>query len=112
MALFRFGSDRKISSVQAGFLFALLPIILVSIEVLRFGYRGKLWLAGMIQFWVLFALPILTLRLLNWNEEFATLTYMGIPGPMLHQWSSKSYLLMMAITLFEAWRMRQSKKPV
>lgn len=112
MALFHFNSDKKTASVQAGFLFVLLPIVLISVEVLGFGYRGKLWLFGMIQFWFLFALPILTLRLMNWDADFSSLSYMGIPGPVLHQWSSKSYLLMMAITLIEAWRLHKSKKPV
>lgn len=110
--IFRFSEDKKTASVQAGFLFVLLPIFLLNFEVLRYGFLSKLWLAGVMQFWLFFALPILSLRLLHWEDDFANLSMMGVSGPTLHFWSSKSYLLMMLITLWNAWRSHKNKKPV
>lgn len=100
MGIFRFIEDRQIAATVAGFLFVLVPLVLMALEYRRAGLREKLWFAGVLQFWVLFALPILGVRLLNWGVPFEQLSVLGVPGPVLHQFSSKSYMVMMVITVW------------
>ncbi|WP_413288662.1 hypothetical protein [Bdellovibrio sp. HCB337] len=98
--IFKLNSDVKIASVQAGTLFVLLPMVLGGYEWKRFGLARKSFYVGLMQFWVFFALPILGLRLLNWDTTFNDLSFLGIPGPDLHKYANHSYMLMIALTLW------------
>lgn len=109
--IFKQKQDIRISASEAGALFVLLPVVMMLWESVRVGFSRKLWFAGVLQFWLFFALPILGLRALHWETDFKDLSFLGIPGPTLHFWSSKSYLLMMLLTLGEAWRLWKNKKP-
>ncbi|MNK06267.1 hypothetical protein D3C87_241600 [compost metagenome] len=109
MVIFRTIDDRKIAATVAGALFVGLPLGLMIYEKMTAGFAEKIWYAGTLQFWVLFALPILGLRIFNWGTEFSELTFLGIPGPFLHQWSSKSYMVWMLITLFTSWKVARAR---
>ena len=110
--LFKINSDVKVAAAGAGMLFVLMPVILLSIEIRIAGFSKKSWFVGMLQFWVLFAVPILALRVLNWDSDFKDLSFLGVSGPALHYWSNKSYLLMMSVTTLEAWKnYRAVRKP-
>lgn len=98
--IFKLNSDVKLASVQAGTLFVLLPLILAALEFKRSGLSRKSFYLGLLQFWVLFAFPILGLRLLNWETPFNELSFLGVPGATLHQFANHSYLVMMALTLW------------
>jgi len=98
--IFKLNADVKLASVQAGTLFVLLPLVLGGYEFKKYGLSRKSFYLGLLQFWVLFALPILGLRLLNWETPFSELSFLGVPGPVLHQYANHSYLVMMALTLW------------
>ncbi|WP_374078249.1 hypothetical protein [Bdellovibrio bacteriovorus] len=100
MVIFKFIPDRQIAATVAGVLFVGLPVVLMVLEYRRAELSQFFWFVAVLQFWTLFALPILGIRLLNWGVPFEELSFLGIPGPVLHQWSSKSYMVMM---LFTAW---------
>jgi hypothetical protein len=100
VALFKLNADVKIASVQAGTLFVILPVFLGGWEYKKAGLVRKSFFFGLLQFWVLFALPILGLRLLNWETPFNELSLLGVPGTTLHQFANQSYMLMMAFTLW------------
>jgi ABC-type multidrug transport system permease subunit len=100
--IFKVIPDRQIAATIAGFLFVLLPVVLMVMEYRRAQLAAMIWFVGVLQFWTLFALPILSIRLLNWGVPFDALSFLGIPGPVLHQYSSKSYLVMMVLTAW-AW---------
>lgn len=100
MGVFRALEDKQVAATVAGFLFVVVPLVLMILEYRRAGFQEKLWFAGVLQFWVLFALPILGIRLLNWGVPFEQLSVLGVPGPVLHQFSSKSYMVMMIITVW------------
>jgi len=102
--IFKLNSDVKIASVQAGTLFVLLPLVLGILEYKKAGLSRASFFVGLLQFWVFFALPILGLRLLNWDMPFNELSFLGIPGSVLHQYANHSYLLMMAMTLWNYFR--------
>ena len=99
MIIFKVIVDRKIAATVAGTLFVLLPLAMLISEYAIAKLKHKIWWIGVLQFWLLFALPILGLRVFNWESEFSDLSFMGVPGPTLHQWSSKSYMLMMVVTV-------------
>jgi len=102
--IFKLNTDVKIASVQAGTLFVLLPVVLGVLEYKKAGLSRVSFFVGLLQFWVFFALPILSLRLLNWDMPFNELSFLGIPGSVLHQYANHSYLLMMAMTLWNYFR--------
>lgn len=105
MAIFKLITDRQIAATLAGFLFVGLPAALMIAEYRRAGWSQKIWYLGVLQFWLIFALPILGIRLLGWGVPFEQLSFLGVPGPVLHQWSSKSYTLMMIATIWARWRL-------
>ncbi|MGZ3804963.1 MAG: hypothetical protein ACXVB4_12180 [Pseudobdellovibrionaceae bacterium] len=102
--IFKLNSNVKLASVQAGILFILLPMVLGGIEWKRAGFFRKSFYIGLLQFWVLFALPILGLRLLNWDVAFNELSVLGVQGTILHKYANFSYILMMALTLWNYLR--------
>lgn len=102
--IFKFNSDVKIASVQAGILFVLLPMLLFWKEFQWAGFERKVFYGGLLQFWLFFALPILGLRLANWEASFADLSFLGVPGPTLHRYANSSYMLMMACTAWSYFR--------
>ena len=100
IALFKLNSDVKLASVEAGALFFLWPLYFAVYELRKFGTERKSFFVGLIQFWLLFALPILGLRLMNWEAPFDDLSIFGVPGTLLHKYANTSYLLMMGLTLW------------
>ena len=101
--LFKFVENRQVAATLAGLLFVFAPLGLMIREYQRDKLEEKIWFYGVLQFWVLFALPILGIRLFNWGVPFDQLSFLGIPGTVLHSWSSKSYTVMMLITLWSAF---------
>lgn len=88
----------------------LIPPALMLKEYKRAGFQEKLWYVGVLQFWLFFALPIMSLRLIFWEQDFNTLSLFGVPATELHRWSSKSYILMMLLTALPWWRYSQKEK--
>lgn len=111
MVIFKFIPDRQIAATVAGVLFVGLPVVLMALEYRRAELSQFFWFVAVLQFWTLFALPILGIRLLNWGVPFEELSFIGIPGPVLHQWSSKSYMVMVLFTAWVAWKLR-GKRPI
>ncbi|MBV2169215.1 MAG: hypothetical protein KUL82_10975 [Bdellovibrio sp.] len=101
---FKFIPERQVAATVAGVLFVGLPLGMMTWEYRRAGLEQMAWFVAVLQFWTVFALPILGMRLANWGVPFEELSFLGIPGPVLHQWSSKSYMVMMAFTLWSWWR--------
>lgn len=110
MGFFRFIQDRQIAATFAGSLFVGVPLILMIWEYRSEKLKNWVWFLCAAQFWLLFALPILGMRLLSWGIEFDNLRFMGIPGAQMHAWSSKSYTLMMIATAW-FWIKSFLKKP-
>ena len=100
MALFKLNTDVRLASVEAGALFVLWPIYFLVYELRSHGTSRKSFLVGLVQFWILFAVPILALRLLNWDVPFEDISFLGVSGPFLHKYANSSYMLMMALTLW------------
>lgn len=97
--IFKFIAERQVAALFAGILFVLLPLVIMVIEYRRAGLEQFYWFVAVLQFWTLFALPIFALRILNWGVPFQELSFLGIHGTALHQWSSKSYMVMVLFTL-------------
>ena len=98
--LFKLITEVRLASTLAGILFVILLIALGGYEWKRHGFDRKSFYIGLLQFWVLFALPILGLRILNWETAFSELSILGVPGPLLHKYANHSYMIMMVLTLW------------
>ncbi len=97
--IFRIIEVRQVAAVFAGALFVLTPIVLLISEYRSSGFQEKVWYFGVLQFWVLFAVPIFCLRIVYWDKPFSEILLLGLSGDQLHVWSSKSYMVMMLITV-------------
>lgn len=104
ISIFKIIPNRQIAATIAGFLFMAIPIGMMIWEYRRAGLEHFYWFVAVLQFWTLFAVPIFGLRVLNWGVPFEQLSFLGISGAILHQWSSKSYMVMMAFTLWSWWQ--------
>lgn len=102
--IFKLVVDRQIAATIAGFLFVILPLVLMGWEIKKYGFEKKIWFAATLQFLILFAIPIISLRLFNWNVPFEQLSLFGLSGPFLHEWSSRSYLVWMIITFITSFK--------
>lgn len=103
--VFRFVPDRGFAATLAGLLFVLVPLGLM-IYRFRRGFadsRAKiLWWAGVLFFWIGFALPIFFLRMTS-SEPFVTLTIFGVPAPKWHGYSNKAFYAMLILVLMAGW---------
>ncbi|MFS4460984.1 hypothetical protein [Bdellovibrio sp. HCB2-146] len=108
MALFKWVENRQIAATLAGLLFVILPTVQMIKEYQRAELEEQWWFVAVLQFWTLFALPILWIRLTNWGVPFDQLSLIGIPGPVIHSWSSKSYTAMMILTIWTAFKTKKA----
>ncbi len=104
MLLFRGLSDRKIAATIAGFLFLAVPAFFLVWD-LKSARQGEplqlMWRFSVLQFLILFAIPIFWARVFHWNVEFSEINVLGVPAALLHRLSNGSYLLMTLGTLFK-----------
>ncbi|MBX3034439.1 MAG: hypothetical protein KF865_10995 [Bdellovibrionaceae bacterium] len=104
--LFRVIPDRIAAATTAGTLFVLVPLVFMVRrwrQPLKSRSSNRLWWVGVLQFWILFALPILGMRLMFWGTPFEEFTFFGVSGPEWHRLSSRSYLLMTAAIALAGW---------
>jgi hypothetical protein len=105
---FKIIPDRQWAAFWAGMLFLVSPLLVAVDQFRRAKFRERLFFVGVLQFLLLFAVPILGLRLMNWGESFDQLSIFGLSGIILHKLSSKSYIIMMVLT-FRAWLLSCSR---
>ncbi|OFZ31900.1 MAG: hypothetical protein A2622_11820 [Bdellovibrionales bacterium RIFCSPHIGHO2_01_FULL_40_29] len=108
-AVFRIIEDRQIAALIAGSGFVLWPGLFLWDEI-RSLNRYQFVIGGVLQFWVLFAVPIFLLRILNWGAEFNSLSFAGVPAGFLHRYANGSYLLMLLALSIAAWIERNKKR--
>lgn len=102
IGLFRFLPDKKTASVFASVVFIAVCVICFAYEFKRVGFRSMpFWLSGL-QFFLFFAIPIFSLRLVYWNHEFADIITWGFRIQALHSAANLSYMVWMAATAYEA----------
>jgi hypothetical protein len=107
--LFRTMADKKVASLIASLLFLGISLGCFFIEYKKARFKSKLfWVTGL-QFFLLFAVPIFSMRLLYWTQEFADIAVLGVGAASLHRFSSMSYALWMAGCLIQSF---QKKKGV
>ena len=111
--IFKVIPDRQIAAALAGVLFLLMPTGALWYCRQYMGLRNWIWSLSVILFLTCFSIPIFFLRILNWGIPFDQLQFLGISGPQFHYWSSKSYMVMMAATIWESWKLwrHEIKKP-
>lgn len=102
ITLFRTVDDRKIAATVAGFIFVAVPSFFLGWDF-KVAARGEplqlIWRFAVLQFLVLFAIPIFWARVFHWNMEFADISVAGVPAALLHRLSNASFTVMMLGTL-------------
>ena len=108
--LFKSNPNKIQASFWAGALFVLIPISMMSREWVFFKFQNKIWWAAVLQFWLLFALPIFILRIKYSHTPFSEVMVGPFRAQVLHSISSYSYLLLMGVTLWSWWKYRATEK--
>ncbi len=109
--LFKMNANKLQASFWASAMFVLMPISMMSREWLFFRWENKVWWAAVLQFWLLFALPIFSLRIKYSHTPLSEVSVGPIPVQLWHQISTYSYLLLMAVTLWSWVKNRKSSGP-
>ena len=107
--LFRFISDRQMAALVAGLGFLLLPLFFFGYELSKNKMKSWLVVIGCLQF-LIFALPIFLLRVLNWGIAFNDLFFLGIPASSLHHYSNVSYFALLGVMCFKSYQSWRNKK--
>lgn len=108
--LFKTNPSKVQASYWAGVLFVLMPLSMMSREWIFYKFTNKIWWAGVLQFWLLFALPILILRIQHPETSLNEVSVGPIPVSLWHKISNISYLLLMAVTAWSFWKYRKNEK--
>jgi hypothetical protein len=108
--LFRQIPNKIQASYWASVLFVLLPISMMIREWLFCKLNNKLWWFAVLQFWLFFAIPIFSLRIIYPRESLSELSLLGFPVKYLHSASNISYLLLMGMTIFSILREIKKEK--
>lgn len=106
--LFKTISDPRIAGVIAGLGFFSLPLFIFRQQKQAPCVCRILTL----QFWILFAVPILFSRLLFWEQDFKSFTFFGVfTGDQWHKFSTSSYSLMLLGLVLQLFlEMKSAKK--
>lgn len=108
--LFKTNPSKLQASYWAGVLFVLMPLSMMSREWIFYRFTNKVWWAGVLQFWLLFALPILTLRIMHPETSLNEVSVGGMPVSIWHQLSNLSYLFLIAVTIWSYLKYRKKEK--
>jgi hypothetical protein len=104
--IFRVIPDRKIAATCAGLLFVGIPLVLMirrwKAPLAEIAAK-RLWWAGVLQFWLFFAVPILGARLLFWEFPFEEMSFFVLSGPQMHKLSNTSFMLMVVAVIAAGW---------
>ena len=111
LLIFKSIDDRVVAAMIAGAGFVLWPIIFLVNEICARNHRqiSKIHLVGCLQFLVLFAIPILYLRISNQGAQFNELSLLGVSGSQLHRFSNISYMIMTVAIVYASYGDRKNK---
>jgi hypothetical protein len=108
---FHFISVREKAALVAGTLFLASTIFIIAYEMkfAQFWKRLSFW--GAWVFLVGAALPIFSLRVAHWGEEFAQLSLLGVSAPRMHQISNYLFLILVICFFVDdyVWKQEQQK---
>lgn len=102
--IFKIIEPVKLAALIAGFIFLFVSLGILYSEN-RWGRANRslaFWTAFL--FLVFFVIPIFGLRIMYWDQDFNDLSFFGIPATSLHHLSSRCYLLMVGMVIYEGLR--------
>lgn len=111
---FRLIEDRRMAAVFAGTIFVTVPGVLMFFRRRRpFPDRraNQIWWSGVLFFWVLFAWPILGVRLMNWERPFSELRIFSLPAQQWHQLANSAFMMMMLAIGVAGWMATRRPPP-
>lgn len=102
--IFKVIQPLKVAALIAASLFLFISIFTIYSEI-RWG-RGKKSLAFItaVAFLIFFVVPILGLRLIYWNTDFQEIWIGSFRAQLLHEMSSRCYLLLVGTVVYEGIR--------
>lgn len=106
---FKYIPSKEIASIVAGMGFVAWPTLFLIYEWNQ-RPKNKIYIFFLGLFLVTNALPIFLLRILNWGEDFTSLSLLGIPAPYFHKVSNFLYLVMLLVALISYFKAKRLEK--
>ena len=108
-ALFASIPEKRLAGVIAGTLFVCLGGAAVGPGILDRSYRlmWSFWIGA--AFTAAVAVPMLFMRVTNWNVAFEQLRWFGLSGPEHHRLANLFFILLAATTLRDLWKYYREK---
>lgn len=101
--IFKTIPDKKTASLVASSLFLISGLLCLRQSLVN---KSKLLKVVSLVFLIGFSLPIIGLRLFNWEVEFSQLSLLGIPGEWFHKVSTWVFIAMLGVSLGVNWSRR------
>jgi hypothetical protein len=114
MLIFKIVAEKRMASVFAGLGFVFIPLIFFILEWIRLKKNNgsKLHFILCAEFLVISAVPILLLRLLNWDADFGQLTLFGFSSMAHHKFANVNYMALIisaAYLSYKEWTNEKSQ---
>lgn len=107
---FKLIPNKQVASLVAGLGFVLIPSVFIFLEF----KKAKAAISHVVilaVFLVLAALPIFLSRILNWGQDFSSLTVFGVPLELIHKYSNGLYIIMMLSALYQVYFGKEKGQP-
>lgn len=108
--IFRYTPSRNVAGVMAGSLFISVGAYIVfNLKAKSARFKTFTFPAALVHLFVT-AIPLLTVRLMNWGTPHAELSVWGLPAPTFHMLAEKIFLILMLCTVFDFLKTYLPKK--
>ncbi len=84
--------EARIAGLFAGSVFLCSAIFIAAIFFQMFRFKSTVFYAAILHT-VLFSMPIFLTRMLNWQKDFSSLEFVGIPLQQMHKMSEAFYMI-------------------
>lgn len=99
--IFKFSPSRQVGGLVAGTVFILGAAFMIFLLNRQRSLAMSRWLLGLFGMHLfLVAIPMVFVRLTNWDTEFEALKIWGLDGPQFHKLSERLYLVLILSTVF------------
>jgi hypothetical protein len=110
MLLFKMIEPKKLASLFAASLFISASLVIIWGELKNKTLKTPSLIAA-IGFLILFSAPMLIVRILNYDQDFSSLTIGPLTAPEFHKYSNYGFMMLLLTTVVDYFRSKKSPPP-
>ncbi len=106
MMIFKFIEPKKLAAIFAASLFISCSLLVFWGEFKNRSYKSfTLWTATL--FFLLFSAPMIIVRLMNYDMDFAEINFGPLSGPDFHKYSTYGFMFLLVAALLDYIRIKR-----